>query len=142
MNRFTDMTDREIIQFALYHQAEMGCQDLGPEDIDPAIRSGTAVIERREHAFAVVNPESRLAAGSPLPHLWLIYVCPEMRSKGLGRRFVTDLVDNYGSTLSMTAIVAGDRRARFFERCGFRTVEHDGRNGWKKMQAMRTSRAA
>lgn len=98
--------------------------DISPEDIRSAVSSGNAVIDEFPEGFAVINPEGYHST-EPGAHLWLLWLRPECRKRGLGVRLVRRLVDKYAVTYQMSLICSGGNRAKFFGRCGFKVEKRE-----------------
>ena len=118
-------TDSEIATFAEAHAREFDC-DLDKLEIIAAIVEGRSILVRRPYGFALVQ-----IVNGTLPHLWLLYIAPAHRGNGLGRRFVREIVDEFGSSYHMTLRCAGPQRRKFFGRCGFVVESRDGE--WRRM---------
>jgi GNAT superfamily N-acetyltransferase len=86
------------------------------------IANGRAIIDADEHAIAVVRPEGwREVNGGSV--LWLLFVDSNWRATGIGLQLVTRMQSTYTRDLPMILICHGEKRVRFFERCGFKVKE-------------------
>lgn len=121
---FTTLTDAQLAQFAVAHQDALDIGGLVDADIVTAVAAGRASLERRPYGFAII--EQRSAAGGPIPHLWLLFVAPERQGKGLGHRFMRELLRQYATVYHMSLYCHGARRRAFFGRLGFRIESRDG----------------
>jgi GNAT superfamily N-acetyltransferase len=134
MANFELMSDEEIARYTFAHQAEAGCTQFDPSEFIQAVRQGTTVVERRHYGFAIVNPgEQRGIVFNPA-HLWLIYVAPAHRLRGLGRQLLMEIVERYADGHPLSAIVHGANRSHFFENCGFRLTASDEAADWRRME--------
>lgn len=134
MNHYTSMSDEEIARYTYAHQSEAGCNAFDPAEFLAAVGQGVTVIERRDYGFAVVNPcVARGIAFTPA-HLWLIYIDPQHRAQGRGRKLLREVIKKYADGHAITAMVHGAERAGFFERCGFRETFTDEADDWRRMQ--------
>jgi GNAT superfamily N-acetyltransferase len=120
---FTRMNTGELVQFVVEHQAEMDVEGLGAEDILAKLNSGEALIEPRPYGFAMI--QVKRAPKGLIPHLWLLYLEPNKRGKGIGARFVKDLLQQF-PMYHMSLYCHGSRRRKFFSRFGFRVESRDG----------------
>jgi GNAT superfamily N-acetyltransferase len=125
----------DIIDFILEKQGDLGCSRLTRKDLEEPVAEGTTIIDEFDAGFAVVNPERRPGYPTPKSHLWLIWLRPEFRGKGLGKTIVRELIERYSPTYQMTLICHGAARAKFFGRCGFKVTERDGE--WRTMETWR-----
>lgn len=121
---FTTLTDAHLVQFAVAHQDALDIGGLVETDIVPAVVAGRASLERRPYGFAII--EQRPATGGTIPHLWLLFVAPEHQGKGLGRRFVRELLRQHATVYHMSLYCHAARRRAFFGRLGFRIESRDG----------------
>ncbi len=122
---FTALSASELIAFAVLRQDEMGVGGLTESDITDALTSGRAVVETRPFGFAVIE-QKPTADGKKMPHLWLLFVDQQNRLRGLGRRFVRELLKRYAVDYHMSMYCSGARRRAFFGRLGFRIESQDG----------------
>ena len=135
MTNFAAMSPREIAEFLVAHQSELGIADLTAHQVIDSLAAGTAALETREHGFALIQ-YTRTEDGVK-PHLWALFIDSERRGSGLGSQFVREILKQYGGDKHMSLWCEGARRRRFFGRLGF-VVE--GRLG--DMRRMTTNRAA
>lgn len=122
-------TDEQIDRLLFEVRHEMGADGIELRDVVSAVADGVAVIERRTYGVAVLRLKRITAppiAAGVVPHLWLLYVLPEHRSRGSGRRFVRELLSKYETTHCMSLGCVGAARRRFFGRLGFRVQARDG----------------
>lgn len=130
---FINMSDDEIDKLLVCQQAEMDASGLNRGDILAAVQSGKAVIERSSYGVAVINP-LRTSPDFKLPFLWLLYLPPDNRGQGHGRKFVRQILKKYADTHFMRLHAFGPRRSKFFSRFGFRVVERDNETGLRTME--------
>lgn len=121
---FTTLSDIELEQFAVLHQDALAISGLVQDDIVNAVAAGRATIERRPNGFAVI--ERQIAADGTIPHLWLLFIAPELQGKGLGHRLMRELLRQHASVYHMSLYCYGVRRRAFFGRLGFRIESQDG----------------
>ena len=121
---FTTLTDAQLARFAVAHQDALDIGGLVEADIVTAVAAGRASLERRPYGFAII--EQRPATGGTIPHLWLLFVAPERQGKGLGHRFMRELLRQYATVYHMSLYCHGARRRAFFGRLGFRIESRDG----------------
>jgi len=105
-------------------QTELGIEDLEPGDITSRVADGSAVVEVTEHGVAVIQLER--ASGGAIPFLWMLYVDPEKRGRGVGAGFVRELLSKYSEDYHMSLKCYGSRRRAFFAKAGFRVESRDG----------------
>lgn len=122
---FSSLTANELAHFVVAHQDELDVGGLVVGDITDAIAAGRASLELRPFGFAIIEQKAA-AAGGTIPHLWLLFIAPEHRGQGLGRRFVRDLLLRYADDYHMSLYCHGARRRAFFGRLGFRIESRDG----------------
>lgn len=121
---FTTLTDTQLAQFAVAHQDALDIGGLVEADIVTAVAAGSASLERRTYGFAII--EQRPATGGTIPHLWLLFIAPEHQGKGLGHRFMRELLRQHATVYHMSLYCHGARRRAFFGRIGFRIESRDG----------------
>lgn len=125
---FRELTDSEIAQFVVDHLAEFGDYVVSVE----SILAADIAIERTHFGFAIVqdprgyrhDEHGNITGGQP--HLWFLYVSPEHRGRGHGRRIVRDVLSKYGRNWLMSVYCDVSRRA-YYSQFGFRVIERDGR---------------
>lgn len=115
---FMSMSIHDLDALAIQRAGELGAEGLEPGDVLRAIDEGRAIVERRPYGFAVVERTSA-QGGCWVPHLWLLYVEPGQRSRGVGRTFVRELLKLHSQTHHMSLYCHGARRRKFFGSCGF-----------------------
>jgi len=135
MTDFAAMSRREIAEFLVAHQSELGIADLTAQKVMESLESGKAVLETREYGFALIQQTP--AADGMIPHLWALFIDNKRRESGLGSRFVREILKKYSARHHMSVWCEGSRRRRFFGRLGF-VVE--GRFG--EVRRMTTNRAS
>jgi GNAT superfamily N-acetyltransferase len=115
-----------------------GAEGMTANQIIRSIQEGQAIIKRRDFGFAIIQPEDRPHWGdSPGLHIWIIYIDPDERGKGKGKRFVKELITAYGQKYFTSVTVFGGKRGSFFGRCGFRITERDSKTGMRRMETWR-----
>ena len=123
-------TDAEVDAFLTEHRQEMDADGLEPGDVLAALSAGRAVLERRAYGLAVIQlkkvSDPRTGQNGLIPHLWLLWIDPQTRGLGLGRRFVRELLKLHARGYHMSLVCNGARRRAFFGRLGFRVVQRDG----------------
>lgn len=127
---FTTATPSEIASFAERHSADFDC-DVDRLDIVAAFAEERATLIARTYGFAVVQ------RSGALPFLWLLYIAPAHRGRGVGRTFVKEIVGTFDE-YHMTLRCCGAARRRFFGRCGFVVESRDG--DWRRMTTDREYR--
>jgi GNAT superfamily N-acetyltransferase len=121
---FAQMSTRQAEAFLVDHQNELEIDGLEPGDITSRVASGTAVVETRKFGVAVL--QLKPAPEGAIPHLWVLYIDPGYRNRGLGIRFVREILKKYAMNYHMTLNCYGSRRRAFFGRAGFRIETRDG----------------
>jgi GNAT superfamily N-acetyltransferase len=109
---------REIDQLLTVAAGELDA-GIEPGDVEADVMAGRAEIERRPYGVAIIQ-------FNPHPHLWLLYLLPGHRGKGLGRAFVRELIHKHEHSHFMTVTCSGAARRRFFGRLGFRVESRSG----------------
>jgi len=122
---FTTLTAGELALFAVAHQAELGVSGLIEADITEAIAAGRAILELRPYGFAIIEQKAA-SNGLTIPHLWLLFVSPDRRGKGLGRSFMRDLLRQQSREYPMSLYCVGSRQCKFFGRLSFKIESQDG----------------
>ncbi len=122
---FTTMTVDQVAAFVVAHQDELDVGNLTEVDVTDAIASGRAVLEKCAHGFAIIERKPT-ATGGAMPHLWLLFLSPQYRNQGHGRRFVRELLRLYSAEDHMSLYCHGARRRAFFGRLGFRVESREG----------------
>lgn len=130
---FLSMSDDQIDELLVTRQEEIGASGIERGEILAAVASGKAVIERSDYGVAVVNPYRPLPDFKQ-PFLWLLYVEPECRGRGYGRKLVREILRKHADTHFMRLHAYGARRSKFFSRFGFRVVERDNETGLRIME--------
>jgi GNAT superfamily N-acetyltransferase len=126
-------TDEQVAYFSELNEDEFEC-NVPAYEVLQEVQSGAAVIERREYGFAVIFPSSTKALR---PHLWLLFLQPECRGNGLGRKFMRELMSKYSTDYHMTLKCYGPERRKFFGRLGFRVESHNRTTGARFMSTNR-----
>ena len=121
---FAQMSTRQVEAFFIDHQSELDIDGLEPGNITSRVKNGTAVVETRKSGVAVL--QLKPAPEGAIPHLWLLYIDPSCRNRGVGIRFVRELLKKYAMNYHMTLNCYGSRRRAFFGRAGFRIEARDG----------------
>jgi len=130
MPNFTLYTNEQILQYLVenFHEMEAG---EPPANMVPSFLSGLnrggLVIERRGHAFAIVNRANGkgvtvLGVELPVPpesDLKILMVSREHRGNGLGPILLAEVMEKYMDDQAMTLVCAGDGRKALFEDAGF-----------------------
>ena len=123
------LTDRQIAALLVANQAEIGLDgELCVEDVS----SFGFVIEREQQgrAVAVVDPKD-ISTGA---HLWILYVSPSHRGKGIGRAFVKTILEKHSGPHALSLCCTGPERAAFFQKCGFEVVSIDPKTDVRHME--------
>lgn len=135
MPDFTQLTAAEVADFVETHGAEMDAPDVTSRDVLEALQAARAVLEVRPYGFALIQLQPT-STGSNIPFLWLLYVAPEHRGRGIGSKFVRELLRGYSSEYHMALYCYGAQRRRFFGRLGFVIESREG-----ELRRMTTNRA-
>ena len=97
------------------HSDEFGGSDpVTAQGILARLDQGNAELVRFECGVALVQGVSR-----PNRHLWLLFVDPSARGRGLGRAYMREIIDRYADTHYMTLNCSAKLRP-FYGRLGFR----------------------
>src|SRR4051812_27579595 len=97
---FTAATDADIAAFLVAHQHELDVDGISTDELMGKSAAGAIVIERElmGRGVAVVEPEGRPNwCESPGAYLWLLWINPEARGSGVGRRFVRALMKKHAN---------------------------------------------
>lgn len=125
MTDFRALTHDQLAEFIVENQAELGCSGITVDDVMTPLRAGTAKLVAEEHCFAVVTLSTGYQ-GTFIPYLWLLFVSPSERDRGLGSRLMRRLLKEFSSDNHMSMTCFGARRRKFFGRHGFRIESRDG----------------
>lgn len=126
-----DLDFRVLNEAQLAEQLEASVADLDDDHttatltakkIVEEIARGRAIVVAEREAIAVVRPEG-YRSDVPNSVLWLLFVKPSCRGKGLGKAFVDDLRRRFEQTAPMILACNGPCREAFFLACGFRVKE-------------------
>lgn len=123
---FTAFNHDEIAAFVVANQGDMDVDGFTIEEVTSALASGKAVMVARPFGFALIELKPGYEAGTMIPHLWAFFVSREIRKKGLGSRFMKELLRQYAKDHHMSLWCDGPRRRKFFGRFGFRIESKDG----------------
>ena len=126
------MSADEIDEVLVSRQEEMGASGIERGEILKAVNAGTHVIERSQFGIAIVQP-SQPELQMPIPFLWLLYVLPEHRGQGHGRKFVRQILKKHAAEYFMGVHVYDSRHSKFFSQFGFRVVSRDNETGLRVM---------
>jgi GNAT superfamily N-acetyltransferase len=123
------LTDRQVAALLVANQAELGLDsELCVEDV-----SSFGFVLEREHAgraVAVVDPKD-VCTGA---HLWILYVLPSHRGKGVGKEFLKRILERHAGPHPFSLCCVGPERAAFFQKCGFEIVSTDAQTGVRQME--------
>lgn len=115
---FTELTDEEVIlniknipEFEIYWDDYQEKRCLARKN---------RYIHKYQEGFAIVNLNDGI-----LPELNFLYISPEFRRQGVGRKIMKDLIKNYCDTYYMT-LLCDKKLTRFYNRFGFRVIKRDG----------------
>lgn len=93
---FLNASDAAITGFIAGHAEEFGTSDVSTENILKAIAEQRMAIEHRSYGFALLEIEGRPGWFlSPGVNLCCLYVLPEYRKRGIGRKFVRELIEKH-----------------------------------------------
>ena len=123
---FRTLTEPELAELLVASVAELEDQHttetLTVDVIMDQVLQRRAVIVAERDAVAVVRPEGyRPVQGDPV--LWLLFVKPNVRGKGLGKAFVMGLRRRFEQSKPMILVCNGAGRESFFTKCGFHLKE-------------------
>lgn len=130
MPNFTLLSDEQVLSYLHEHYAHIGAGEPPANlvaDLLGAIQQDFVVIEKRDHAFAVVGRPNRKhpgIAGSlisipPQADLIYLFVAPQARGKGNGRILLEQVKEKYMEDQSMELVCAGEKRKALFINAGF-----------------------
>lgn len=128
MVNFTDLSDRELIQFVDEHFdlfASKRDEDF-PHAVLCDIERGACAIVRRPEGFAIAFKGRRYKSGpGGFPaDLMFLHVLPECQKNGLGSALFEEIKASVTPGLPITLTCEGARREGFFQRLGFVVTEH------------------
>jgi GNAT superfamily N-acetyltransferase len=113
---FESMSDLEIAHFVQANIGEFGDYEITAQEI----LERPIAIERWAHGFAIIINPGTYDVG-----LWWMYVRKECRGKGLGRKYMKQILRKYGSEWRMT-LHCHKRLRPFYSSFGFRVYKRDG----------------
>lgn len=119
---FSNLTESELLSFVLSHQAEMAVQGISAFDLKRRLLNGEARFVTRPEGFTLIQ----LPRGKKQAHLWLLYVEPEARGRGVGSDMVRDFLSRHAGDQDLTVYCEGDQRETFFNRLGFAVERREG----------------
>lgn len=121
---FTELADEEVI----YHIKQIPEFEIYWDDYEEkrCLNRKDRYVHKYREGFAIVNLEDGI-----LPELHFLYISPDFRGEGVGRRIMVELVEKYFDTYYMT-LRCSKKLTRFYNRFGFRVIERDGDH--RKMQ--------
>jgi GNAT superfamily N-acetyltransferase len=108
------------------HSSDLGLGEVSASEILSRIDSGNAELVRFPHGCALLQG----SRGEPR-HLWVLFVDPAWRGRGIGRGYVRELVQQHAGDYYLTLHCRAALRP-FYGRLGFRVLEREG--DFRKMQ--------
>lgn len=114
---FLILSDDQVFELIVSRLSEFGDYEVTLEDFNEC--RARLVVEKFEHGVAV------MLFNDVLPQLWFLYVDPEQRCKGLGRKYVRLIRRKFGNEYVVSLHCHKSLRP-FYGSCGFRVVERYG----------------
>lgn len=88
-----------------------------PDDLALAMRNSHSVVSAWD-GDRLVGLMNALSDGAMTAYFHYLLVMPEYQSQGIGRRMVSQMLDQYES-YARKVLIAYDREIGFYEKCGF-----------------------
>jgi len=112
------MSDDEIAVFTESVTHELHA-NITADDIREELKDGAATIHRSDAGFYIMQPGLNQSS-----NLWVLYVDPDCRGGGVGRRLLKDAIDHYGNEYLITLSCHASLR-QWYSRSGFYVNPYD-----------------